>query len=225
MGITAGINTAQVAVIEEYGVHNVTEAHGVYSSNMSFHLGVDLNKSLTKNLELSLQMLFKQYSFDYVLKEAFDFSTISYTEKQNKFEFPLSLSYKFNIKKVSPYIRVGFNTGLQIKSEIEANRVYTDNSHNDLESPLIDISDKRNTLSYMAVFGVGIRYRIDRGYIVLDVRYNKGLSNITNENERYAENELIYKYYLLDDDMYLNSLSFSLGYSYSIFKPKKKAVK
>lgn len=220
-GIKAGINTSQIQIIEEYGVHNLNEVKGEYSSNLAYLFGIDLNTSIGNNYEIGLEALYVRNSYNYGLYDAYAFSELIVLEEHNNIQVPIYGTYKYQIKNFEPYVKAGFATGFLIAGEMQIERNYLDNSHPNISSATLDNLSRRKMFNLSILASVGCRYIIDKGYVFVDVRYNKGLNNITNSDERYSDDDMIYKYYLLDDDVYLNSFSFSLGYSYSIFKAKK----
>ena len=73
--------------------------------------------------------------------------------------------------------------------------------------------------------GAGINYKVKKGNVFLDLRYNYGFQNIVKTEQRYQNdlnNDLLYRYYYLDDDFKLNNFAFTIGYAYNIYKPVKK---
>lgn len=220
-GIRGGINISQISVIEEYGLHNIDSVSGKYSSGAGFQVGLQLSKSIIKNLEFGIDPMFVQHSYNYNLNSAFAFCNIAYTEKVTSIDVPCYFVYRFPIKKVSPFVKLGLQSGFLISSSIQATRDYNDDSHNNLSSSNINVKDRREQVNFDAIFGFGVRYQINKGYVVLDLAYNKGLRNSTVASKRYSENELMYDYYIVDDDKYFNNFVITVGYSYSIYKPKK----
>ncbi|MFM9943940.1 MAG: hypothetical protein ACKVQB_01775, partial [Bacteroidia bacterium] len=47
-----------------------------------------------------------------------------------------------------------------------------------------------------------------------DVNYQYSLTNINNADNRLKNENLIYNYFYIDDDLRLNNLTFSLGYTF-----------
>ena len=75
---------------------------------------------------------------------------------------------------------------------------------------------------YSAVAGAGIRYRVPRGVISIDLRANFGLNNIVRSELRYKNPAITSQYYYVDDDFSLNTFSLSAGYYFSFYTPRKE---
>ena len=55
---------------------------------------------------------------------------------------------------------------------------------------------------------------------MLDLRYNFGLTNNVNGENRYKDDEEWSLYQYVDDDFSINNFYMSLGYVYSFYKTK-----
>lgn len=222
IGIVAGVNLSSVTVNEAFGVHNVSNQTFNYkSSGMGYQFGLNVNRNITSNLQVGFSVNIIQNNFEYT-DSIFSFVHVSFVEKQTRIDLPLSVYYSFGKKIFRPYITVGANTGFVISASSTATRSYTDNSHKDITGSDIDLKEYRRNVNFSALAGVGAKYMIKRGYFFFEAKYLYGLLNQVNTNTRYTNPELIYKYYYLDNNFKLNNLMISVGYMYSIYKPKKK---
>lgn len=222
IGFVGGANISQIDVIEQYGVHDLNNISGKYSSNTGFQFGLKLLTALTKDLEIELSPKYVVNMFDYSLNNINDFSNTSYTESQTRFDIPVALVYKYTIKDFVPFVSLGFCPGFVLSDEIEPLRTYTNNSHANITDKSIDVFEQRKQLYLAAQFGLGLRYTVDKGYVFFNALYNRGIENQVLENERYSNQDKTYKYFIVDDDYYLSSMSFSVGYVYSFYKAKRK---
>jgi hypothetical protein len=148
-------------------------------------------------------------------------NTVTYTERLYKAEFPVTLSYEFNVKKVHYFVRTGISvaklakvTGLPSRKYADELPPFTGENH--------DVSYYRKNILYSGIIGAGVRYKVPRGVITLDLRTTIGLNNIVNADRRYDNYEQSSKFYYLDDDFSLNTISLSAGYYFSFYKPKKQ---
>jgi len=76
------------------------------------------------------------------------------------------------------------------------------------------------------VAGGGLKYKIPNGYVILDLRYNIGLTEQNDpESNRYTASDdvqnLINYYLYADDNFVLNNIIVSLGYQRTLYRPKK----
>jgi hypothetical protein len=72
------------------------------------------------------------------------------------------------------------------------------------------------------MIGLGAKFRIERHFIFVDLRYNRFLLNSVNRQNRYYSNELIYRYGYVDSDVRIDNLMLTVGFSYGFYKPRKK---
>ncbi|PLX05433.1 MAG: hypothetical protein C0594_07330 [Marinilabiliales bacterium] len=222
IGVIGGMNRSNVYAYEQYGVHDVNSVKGDYEQKIGFQFGAFVNKSIIDNLEASVEFQIHQNAYHYLLSNTYSFATTEFDEKQTRFEIPVSLLYSYDFNRIKPYARIGIAPGLITSDQISAIRIYEDNSHPNITGTNINMMESRNKVSANLILGAGIRYKVNRGYFLLDIRYNLALMNQTNAEKRYYNDELLYKYYIVEDNIQFNALSFSLGYAYSFYKPKKK---
>lgn len=236
-GIVVGSNFTVIERKDRYGVEPLSDLSSG-SSNFSKYLdkfgfmgGLKANRYLSKNLELNLDILYRINRLDFQASSMFDFATVESKERQSWIYFPLSLTYDFwaGNKKVWPYARLGIGTGIRLDVESELTREYT--SVNGVEvlqggvsGQPVDMKDQRRGLYLWGIAGAGIKYKVKRGYLFADLRYNYGIMNAVNTTNRYSNPELIYQYYYVDDDFSMHSFNFTVGLVRSLYKPKKLMV-
>jgi alcohol dehydrogenase class IV len=78
---------------------------------------------------------------------------------------------------------------------------------------------------YAGVAGAGVRYKVPHGVLTAEMRASIGLNNIVKPDKRYENMQQIMKSNHSDDDFAMNTFSFSVGYYFSFYKPKKQADK
>jgi hypothetical protein len=173
--------------------------------------------------------LFTGYTYDLnKFEDAVDtlssIGSISFIEKHSWLRIPVNLTYDFNIfPKLSTYVRVGGSVGYLLTSTSTYTRSYTSSSLlASATGPEENIILNRNSWNYWVSGGLGFKYQIAMGNVFLDVRYNYGLRNITDETARYSNQTLMYKYYYLDDNFIMDDLAFTLGFTRYLYIPKKK---
>jgi len=229
-GISGGINFTNISLREQYGTYNYNQSRQEYNpSGSGFQVGININRYIADNLEFVFELKYKQNKFEslkYIPDlDDIEFNKITFSETQTRIEMPLSVTYDFEYGKWKPFLRVGGSVGYLTNVYSQITREYIDGNtgNTDVKSPDIKILDYRNQLNFWGIVGGGIKYRIPRGYIILDVRYNIGLQNQANiDNRIIKDSEQIWKYHYIDDNFILNNGSVSFGYVYLLYKPERK---
>ena len=136
--------------------------------------------------------------------------TTSFKESLDRYEIPLSIGYEFEHKEFNSFIRAGASIS----------RIFHVSGTPEKEVILAEenITDNRDNILYMWHVGAGLKYKIPRGYLVLDIRYHYGLNNIVIPETRYKLEILGH----VDDDFSLHSFTFSLGYYFSFYQSRKR---
>ncbi|MFY0690258.1 MAG: hypothetical protein JXQ90_23995 [Cyclobacteriaceae bacterium] len=145
--------------------------------------------------------------------------------QQNYLRFPGSIRYNFRYfsdRGPIPYVAAGASydylldafygeasrsggTQFVLSQEDNLKDLYLTNYHN-------------LTFSWAA----GVKLRVQTHFLTLEVRYDKGMSNYINEDNRWNGNQfLTYDLGFVEDDLALDVLSFSIGYTYSVYSPQK----
>lgn len=220
-GFYMGVNFSNILTTEEYGVNNLNAPSLLKSTSaMSYHFGIKYNRFLMKKAELNIGLQFAQNKYKNT-KTEYDFTNISFEETQTRLSLPLTISYDLNSNKIKPFIRAGISFGYLLDSKAKVIRSYTDASHAEIKGTDVELKKFRNPFNIWAIVGGGLKYKVKRGNIFLDLKYNIGVFNQVKADERYNNTELIYKYYYIDNNFKINNLSISLGYMYLFYKPKK----
>ena len=130
--------------------------------------------------------------------------SISSKYKIHYIEMPLLVSYKMPLKgRIKPGVVFGPYFGIPVKV-MEVQSAFGETEKRELDDNL------KNT-DFGLVFGANIRARMGTVNLVLDVRYNLGLTNISKDMTEVA-------YEFSEDDTIKNrALAFSLGLSFDLF--------
>jgi hypothetical protein len=228
MGITFGPNLANPRIIEPYNAGDVTYNSSSNTSGPGFQVGFNISRYITDKLFLNVGINYttNQYSFQdnikyYYKTDELQFAEITFKEKISIIDIPVTLAYEISSRNVKYYLCSGVSAGKIDKVTGKPSRVY------DVDSPPItgaDISmtDFRESNSFFYIIGTGMKFKVPRGYIMSDIRCNIGLNNIINARNRYKSTELWSKYFYVDDDYSINYFTLTLGYYFSIYKPKKQ---
>jgi len=216
---------------EPFSVMNLTTAQDplLKFSGLGISGGARVNILLAKNLEISTEVGFSTNSFSFDPGSMYDFNTIDHKETQMRIELPVTLTYEANLGNWRPYARAGVMGGYLLSATVDITRNFTGeaSSLSEVTVPNGDYMVLRRDINLWAVAGGGIKYKIPKGYILLDIRYNIGLMGQNNpEQNRYTASDQVqngnFMGYYTDPEFSLNNMTFSVGYLRSIYKPKKK---
>jgi len=228
-GGSVGSNLSLISLLEPFGTENLDDYTGDYTpSGMGLQGGLFVDRYIHENWRLSVELFYSQNIFKYndIL---YGFARIDYIETHAAIQLPLTATYSFLTEgKWNPYLRAGFGTSLLLDAKSTITRDYVETGalqFAKIKSSDYDIKNNTESLHYWAIFGGGVKYKITHSYLFFDVRFNYGLNNSINTENRYDENEqeLTTKFFFEHDDFKLNNLSFSLGWAYTFYKPQKRS--
>lgn len=238
VSVTIGTCFSFISIMERYGTINLNAdtKPGYTLGGLPLRVGASYNRYLVNHLDLNVEVLYSSFKFEFYNNNytAFNnevFGQIAYDETQNHIELPLSLTYDFEIGSFRPYVRLGAAASFMVNAKSNVTFTYTEGSHDLRESPTLVITDNRNAFNYWALAGGGIKYKIPKGFFMLDVRMNIGLNNqlksgrrYKSEADNYAQNDVNWNYFYTDDDFRMNNLIVSVGFTRLFYKPKKKEM-
>jgi Outer membrane protein beta-barrel domain len=224
-GLMAGLNLTNPRIIEPFSMIDLSK--GEFSDNTlsGYQFGIAGGRYITKRMMLNLELHFGQnhYSFTdkdtltkqdgYKLDESYTFE-----EKLKRVSLPVTIMYEINSGKLLYFIRAGASVNYVLSVSGLPSGI---NNKQPIPGSVTDMKDYRNTFYFNAIAGVGMHYNIPRGFIALDIRYNYGISNIVKSEKRFENTYLYSQFKYLDDDFSLNAFSFSVGYYFSFYNPKK----
>ena len=141
--------------------------------------------------------------------------TPDHFENQGFLYIPLTVTYEIPLGKFRPYARLGGMLGLMFSNK-------TSTTQGIFQGPDEDNLDNRNMLNYWAVGGLGLKYKLSKGYFYLDTRYNFGLNQyLSGTDKRYQQENHNWVYMYHDSDFRINSAMVGIGYVRSFYNPKR----
>jgi len=225
-----GINFSTVTIL------NYNRLDSDFSPNPRYKTGagvvlqgaseVHFNKAVGLNVELEL-------------------STRSYTRESDLFEgnpehqnlvqdrfvmhgsLPTYLKYTYPGVTYFPYVYAGYSPSLTLLSRSKETREPDIRGGGKVEGPTLDNGNSTTDFSHSLIFGIGLKRRIKYRYVLVDLRYRLGMTNMNNQQNQYNINntdtkEKIFKYSSLDDDLRWNGIELTVGYVWPQYKPRKK---
>jgi len=230
-GFTAGFNMTDPRIIEPYSVLDQRNITMKNTMKPGFQFGIGVGRYISKKMFINLELKFSENRYGFKdevitpLPGLNGITSVSYSEKLYKLMVPVSVSYEFSAKKKLHYfVRGGFSVASITGVTGTATRQFTDEIA-PVPGETNDISKYRKKIMYAGIAGAGIRYKVPHGVLTAELRASIGLNNIVNPDTRFDNIQQIMKSYHLDDDFALNTYSFSIGYYFSFYKPKKQADK
>jgi hypothetical protein len=222
LGAFLGGNLTSASMLEPYGPYNHNIDNGQFSILPEMQIGAAAYIFLSNRLELNIETIYSRNSFSYTNLQ-YGFAEVYKKETHQRLEFPVLLSYDLNNNKLNPYFRIGASYGFILSAHSTYKRTNLNElseALNILESSNMDISNSRTSGTFNAIMGAGIKYKIARGFVIFDMKYSYGLSNLVNPENRWDQ-ETVFRYYHADGDFMTDNLSFSIGYRYSFYKSTK----
>lgn len=212
------------------------EPHWKYSpGGIGFHGGIVGSYMLFRNLNLHIEPSYYftkfTYTKNYTLNEFTNTSdslnnlgNLELNETHGWIQIPLNLTYDIKLSpKLNSFVRLGGTYGRLLNAGGTFTREYPQSaSLAPVTGPQEDLKLHRNTSNYWITGGVGLKYKIKKGVLFVDVRYQYGMQNMVNAAQRYSNTTLLYKYNYVDDNFNLDNLAISIGAAKSFYKPKKK---
>jgi hypothetical protein len=223
IGVFGGLNYAYVNVKEQYGTHNLNNnSLEYYPSGPGLLGGIRITRYITDEIDLNLELTIEQLKYGSV-DSIYSFYELNVDEWQTRFSIPISGTYTFqNVKYVQPYVRLGLAPSFLLSANANAVGKYRDGSQENITGPDFSTKEQRNAFGLWGLIGGGVKYKIPRGYLILDARYNIGFSKINSNPGVDPESFLTWDYFYSDNDLKLYQLYFSIGYSYTLYKPVNK---
>jgi len=218
-GITGGVNLTDPRIIEPFTTADFREATLKNIAKPGFQIGVGVERYMSRKLLLNLEMYLTLNHYEF--SDEIENNYVTFTEKLLSIEIPVTLSYEFTLQKTHFIARVGVSAAKITNASGQPVRKFSGDAQ-ELTGGDIDITGYRKQMMYNGIAGIGVRYKIPRGILAIDLRAKMGINNIVISDKRMDNNLMLNRYYYEDDDFSLNTLSLSLGYYFSFYSPRKQ---
>jgi hypothetical protein len=221
INFTFGPTFSNQQIIEPYSQldRKLTSFYDKIGTGFIVHFGISRNLWKDVNGSIGLSYSINNYSqsektVSQINDNSVDLVDLSVHESITKLDVPLTFSYRFGKGNIGYFFRLGGMISFISKANLTPVRTQPDI---DPVSADIAINDYRRKYYFSAVAGAGLEYKVPRGFLVLDIRYNAGLQNMIAPGNRFSSP----RYFYTDDDFSLNSVSLTLGYHFRMYKSKK----
>ena len=240
VAVRAGVNKSLPSIMQNFNTFQVgdkryNESGAETGLGIGFWFEALAERHLSKGIEVAggLQYRIASYEVEGDLIEG----DLNYVAKNtsNMLRFPLLVRYSLNYDKkdkdgnrvkVLPYVFVGGALDLTLNAKyIDARRTGgTAYALPDASSDL-KANDQVSTSNISIMGGLGARFRVGRSevdFFSLEVRYDNSLFNYINPDNRWANEDVNFGIGHVEDDLTLNTVSFSVGYTRSLYIPRKR---
>lgn len=236
IGGFGGFNFPIIQIIERVPTSDLNSYKPEYKgSGTNFQGGLRILYQPYLNIEVQFDPFFMKSSFTYTSQivsiedtdqddPAFYLYNHEFIETINLIHFPLSVVYNYPINNIVPYASAGFDLTLLSNATSAPARNYDVSGFTNVTGSdiLLKTLNHRNMLTKNLILGLGVKLKRPMFYIFLDMRHHFALDNIVNGSNRFSNNELIFKYHHVDDDIKMYNLMISVGVAYSFYTHKKK---
>ncbi|MCB9241501.1 MAG: outer membrane beta-barrel protein [Flavobacteriales bacterium] len=210
-GLSAAVGTSLSIphVTARYSSLYTTEVSyvGKNAFMLEFQGGYQLSEHL--GLFANFWLMSKRYAVDYSVDQL----TLSAEETLLYASIPLGLRLMGKkSRKMEPFAEVGVVAGRLIQARSDHHYF---NALTNISSDLTDVPsfDRRKKMDIGLLLGAGGLYRIKGGNLFIRAFYYHSQSTITDASKRYSNNELLARYYYLDDDLSLSNVGLTFGYT------------
>lgn len=240
IAVRGGVNKSLPKVIQNFntfqsGSKRYNEKGNDTGLGIGFWGEVMAERHLTKGIEVGLGFQYRIATYE-IEGEMIE-NDLNYVAKNtsNMLRVPLMVRYSLNYDKkdddgnrvgLLPYIFIGGSFDLTLSAKyVDARR--TGGTAYTLPAGSDDLKGedqvRSSNISIMA--GVGTRFRIGRAkvdFFSIELRYDNSLLNYINPDNRWANEDLNYGIGHVEDDLTINTLSISFGYTRSLYIPRKR---
>lgn len=231
LGLVLGGVISTPRLIQTYSGYDFNEAETKYSSSgLGFSIGIKAIYHLNDNIDISFEPKFSQFSYS-VNENVSESTVFNGVETLSYIDIPIVGSYYFyEYREASFYADLGFSYSQLVAAKMnEQFTEYTNSEHAEIKGSSIVMNDKRQGYLISGLVGVGVKYKMKRDNIQLNVRYNFGFNNITIPEKRddyqYYEDEdesLSWKYHYVDNDFSISNFTILVSYNHEFYIHKKK---
>ena len=240
IAVRGGANKSLPQVIQSFNTFQSGDKRYNESGNdtglgIGFWAEVIAERHLSKGIEVGagLQYRIATYEIEGEMIE----NDLNYVAKNtsNMLRVPVMVRYSLNYDKkdddgnrigILPYVFIGGSFDLTLGARyVDARRTGGTAFTLPAGSDDLKAEDQVRTSNISIMGGIGSRFRVGRSevdFFSLELRYDNSLLNYINPDNRWANEDLNYGIGHVEDDLTLNTISFSVGYTRSLYIPRKR---
>lgn len=139
---------------------------------------------------------------------------------------PISLSFTYPGVLNSPYIYAGYSPSYTFYSNAKNTRDPAGLGAT-VAGPNVDKIHSTASFSHSLIFGIGLKRRLKYRYVLIDLRYRLGMTNMNSQENHFDFSNAdvkddMFRYLNPDDDYRWNGIELTVGYVWPQYKPRKK---
>ena len=232
-----GFNRTLITQLQEFNTSQAVakEYNPNFTSGTNFWAEILAERHLGKGIEVAMGAQMRYARYDMIGELIENDLTYEASNLSTMLRVPLIFRYNFRYDekndeneriKLIPYVFLGSSLDLVIDAK------YEDTSRSG--GTAVTLSDENSSLSDLdqvakqnvSIFaGIGSKLRVGRAqvnFLTLEVRYDNSLFNYIDPDHRWDNQRVAFEIGHVEDDLTINTLSFSIGYIYSLYNPKKR---
>ncbi|MEX0981202.1 MAG: hypothetical protein WD577_09405 [Bacteroidales bacterium] len=190
-----------------------------YFMGAGFGLEANYINIITGNFSYSAGLSFTYLSTGY-WDEPYYYSTIEATFWNMYTGIPLSIRYDYDFRGLNLFAIAGIEPVYLVNSRMDFTR--TDNIIG--REPITGVENLtfyHRKMDVRPFFGAGIYVNLGRDQLTASINYKFSTINQIDENNYLSNWTLNEKYLAIEDELFINQLSFSISYIRPIYNPKK----
>ena len=218
-------NYSVVNSLHSYGVENTESNSEKMTGNVLGGLGASVEKEFFNFMELVAGVRGASRSFS-LRNDLYQYSYYELTETQLLVDVPLEVRFFLapNNRRATfqPYLQTGWIPSFLLSSSLSG--VRQGGGVVNLGTLSFLSEGKRHLFTHSFSFGAGFKYRLKnrRNFLIFDVSYARGNTNLVRQKNRYLGNQdLYFRLGYVDNNFSLNALQMSVGVVFSVYDPKK----
>ncbi|WP_420578518.1 outer membrane beta-barrel protein [Ekhidna sp.] len=240
VAVRGGVNKSLPSVMQSFntfqsGGKRYNQDGNNTGPGIGFWVEALAERHLSKGIEVAagLQYRIASYEIEGDLIE----TDLNYVAKNtsNMLRVPLLVRYSLNYSKkddngnrikMLPYVFIGGSFDMMLQAKyIDASRTGGTAYTLPDESADLKSNDQVANTNVSILAGLGVRLRVGRSevdFLSFELRYDNSLFNYINPDNRWANNDVNFGIGHVEDDLTLNVVSFSVGYTRSLYIPRKR---
>ncbi|MEO9484484.1 MAG: outer membrane beta-barrel protein [Ekhidna sp.] len=240
IAIRGGFNKTLPKVIQEFntfqsGSKRYNEKGNDTGLGVGFWAEVLAERHLTKGIEVAAGLQYRITTYE--IEGEMIVNDLNYVAKNtsNMLRVPILVRYSLNYDSKDddgnrvgflPYAFIGGSFDLTLSAKyIDARRTGGTAYTLPVSSADLKAESQVRSSNISILAGIGSRFRIGRAevdFFSIELRYDNSLLNYINPDNRWANEDLNYGVGHVEDDLTLNTLSISFGYTRSLYIPRKR---
>jgi len=231
VGLRFGVNSTFATPKENFFVGGAAGNKGEYSPAFNFQVGAVFEKQLFEKNPNSKwiaapEIILSNHRYGYANESLTlsdqtgqPYSFIDGTFDQSRLDLNALVQYKLKNSIINPYVTFGAGASLLLSGTLQVETQFPQEG-SVVTGPAIDIKKTFNPLDYTVIIGSGVKFKFGEIYLLADIRYKYGLTNLVKTSAR-TNPEATFDYGFVSNDLTQSSVVANIGFIWPYFNPKK----